>query len=111
MSEWQPLPDEDPKSYVERVGGRDGANVKMTGVLKSHFGFSDGDAKELGLTSSTFWMNFYRTTLEEMHARGSKREAAVRFIEKRNDDWGIGKPTLTPAEVEALLDEYGDWNP
>ncbi|MEL6992573.1 MAG: hypothetical protein AAGL92_13470 [Pseudomonadota bacterium] len=109
MSDWKPLPGEDAKSYIERVGGCDGANIEMMEVLQSEFGYAHGDAKTLSLTSSSFWMNFFRSKLASMHAVGNKRATALRFIEKRNSDWGIGKPTLTPSEIDQLLDEFGDW--
>ncbi|WP_342077393.1 hypothetical protein [Yoonia sp. SS1-5] len=109
MSDWKPLPGEDAKSYIERVGGWDGAKIKMMAVLQSEFGYKHGDAKTLSLTSSRFWMTFFRSKLARMHAAGNGRAAGRRFVENRNSDWGIGKPTLTPTEIDQLLNEFGDW--
>ena len=60
---WRPLPDETAEAYVERVGGRNQAHLKMTEVLTEEFGLPAREAKQLALNPRSHKTRFPRDQL------------------------------------------------
>ena len=104
-----PLPDETSLAFVERADALKVPEEEINTVLKQHFGFGDdGEMKELKLQSKVFWDMFYREHAQGIFQRAGTRYAAVKFFEKKSAN-ADQRRKLSAAEIDALVDSFGEW--
>ena len=109
MAKIEPLDDESPLGFVERVDTLKVSEEAITTILKEHFGFEDdGEIKELKLQSKPFWDRFYRGYVEGIFRRGGARYSAVKFIEKKNAH-AEKRRKLSDVEIDEIVDSFGAW--
>lgn len=107
--DWNPLPDEKPEGYVQRVGGWKGANVRMMTILMSRFGLTQGAAKEISFYSRSFWVRFFEEHVNGIYQRGGTRYAAIRFVQRKNVLLKSGSKMFSQEEIDELIDSVGHW--
>ena len=103
-----PLSDETPENYVERVGGWKNAHVAATKLLMSHYGFDHSEAKKIFLSSKSYWKRFFLEHVQGIFNRGGSRYAALRFIQRKNEPFA-GKQIFSQREIDSLIDSVGRW--
>ena len=106
---WEPLPDETPENYVERVGGWKNANIEAFYKIKSHFGFNTAETRKLLLRSRSFWERFFIEHTQGIYNRGGSRYAALRYIQRKNDPLRDGDKIFSQQEIDELIDSVGKW--
>ena len=78
-------------------------------VLTDHFGYADdGEIKKLKLQSKPFWDQFYRDRVEVLFQRGGTRYAALRFVQRKNENAAEHR-RLSEVEIERIVDSVGEW--
>ena len=106
---WDPLPDETPEDYVERVGGWKNANYEAYLKIKSHFGFDTAETRTLLLKSRSFWKQLFIDHVQGIFNRGGSRYAAVRYIQRKNEHLRGGNKIFSQQEIDDLIDSVGQW--
>ena len=106
---WNPLKDETPEDYVERVGGWHNANNIASYKIKSHYGFDSGETRKLFLMSRSFWKRLFIDHATGIFNRGGSRYGALRYIQRKNEHLRDGKTIFSEREIKKLLDSVGNW--
>ena len=107
--DWMPLPDETPETYVERVGGWNGANIQAIENLRSHYGLELKEAQKMFLGSRSYWREFFLDCAVGIFSRGGSRYGALRFIQRKNINLRDGGELFTQRDIKKLLDRAGNW--
>ena len=105
---WEPLPDETPEDYVERVGGWEKAAISAFKKLMSHYGFDQREAQKIFHGSQSYWERFFLEHAQGIFNRGGSRYAALRFIQRKNEPFA-GKQIFSQQEIDSLIDSVGRW--
>ena len=109
MTKIRPQSGETPLDFVERADTLQIPDDVINTVLRDHFGCADdAEIKKLKLQSKPFWDQFYRDHVEGIFRRGGTRYAALRFVQKKNDQQDEHK-RLSEAEIELIVDAVGEW--